>query len=284
MNPFDAASPWNTPLAANPVIHPNTSALVARLATLPITCDPDAYTIPVYPVDGNTFMRQVTGTGHFSDYPAGEASRVGYGQPWSTYAPIPVGATGGAGSDGQVSFWSGSTLWEFWQFAAHADGTHTATNGWRTSTGVGYLGRFADGKAGRGCGTPYLAGLVTRNDYNAGAIKHALAFGYKSPSRQYVHPGSKSDGAGTTLDIPEGMRLQLDPTQAIASPYLPGTPARAMFDLIVNAMKTYGMIVVDNSGSTKVYLEHRQTAKWDASITRHVTEQIPRSALRVVIA
>lgn len=279
--PFDAASPWNTPLAALPVIHPSTTALIARLSKLPLTCDPDAYTIPIYPFGAS--MRMVIGAGHYSTYPRGEASRVGHGSPWSIPAPIPDGASGGAGSDGQISLWDGSMLYEFWQLARTSDGRYTATNGWQTYTEPGYLGRFADGKAGRGAGTPYLAGLVTRADYDAGAIKHALAFAYKSPSRQYVHPASKSDGAGTTSDLPEGTRLQLDPAVVPANPW-PSGPARDLYAMIVQALKTYGMIVVDNSGSSKVYLEHRQTAIWDPSITRHLTESIPLSAFRVVIA
>jgi hypothetical protein len=42
------------------------------------------------------------------------------------------------------------------------------------------------------------------------------------------------------------------------------------------------MYVIDNSGSSKIYLEDRRTAGWGPSIDRHLTEKIPWTAFRVL--
>lgn len=52
--------------------------------------------------------------------------------------------------------------------------------------------------------------------------------------------------------------------------------------VIAKALQTYGMYVIDNSGSSKIYLEDRLTAKWAPSVTRTTVSGIPWSALRVV--
>src|SRR5215213_2246444 len=103
--------------------------------------------------------------------------------------------------------------YSFWQFDRAADGTYTATNGYRYHTGNGYFGRFADGLAGRGAGTPYFAGLVRKWEIDQGRVDHA-------PSGEFRYPASKSDGAGfggvSGTDVPEGARLQLDPSKTEA--------------------------------------------------------------------
>jgi hypothetical protein len=193
-----------------------------------------------------------------------------------------------AGSDGQIVIWDPTTGTEysFWQFAKLADGTYTATNGYRYHTGAGYNGRFADGLAGRGAGTPYFAGLVRKWEIDQGHIDHALAFAYDSPSAEVRYPASKSDGGGfggiTGSDLPEGTRLQLDPALTDADFSAWGLSPAAK--TIARAMQTYGMYVIDHSGSSKIYLEDRLTAKWGTDIGRDLVRGIPWTAFRVVTA
>jgi hypothetical protein len=138
--------------------------------------------------------------------------------------------------------------------------------------------------AGRGAGMPYFAGLVRKWEVDQGHIDHALAFAYDSPSSAFVFPASKSDGddfggiLGT--DLPEGARLQLDPSLTDADFVRWGLSAPAK--VIAAALQRYGMYVVDHSGSSKIYLEDRRSAGWDASIDRHLTEKIPWTAFRVL--
>jgi len=59
--PFDAASPWNTPIDAGAKIDPSSAALVADFATSSpwpfFTINIQSYSIPVYYVDASTAVR-----------------------------------------------------------------------------------------------------------------------------------------------------------------------------------------------------------------------------------
>jgi hypothetical protein len=289
LRPYDARSPWNMPIGPAPVLDPKSPSFVRAISDndLPLTSDPDQYAIPVYSFTAQTPRRTVKLGGWFSSYDNGDNSRVGYGfAPTITNVPVPDGALQSAGSDGQIVFWdpAGNTEYSFWQFNRDAAGNYTAENGNRYHTANGYYGRFADGLAGRGAGLPYLAGLVRRWEIDQGHIDHALAFAYRSPSSALVYPASKSDGAnfGGVLgtDLPEGARLQLDPAKTDTDFNAWGLSPAAK--TIARALQSYGMYVVDNSGSSKIYLEDRLTAGWDASIDRHLTEKIPWTAFRVI--
>jgi hypothetical protein len=253
---------------------------------LPLTSDVDQYAIPVYRFDASTPLRTVKLSGYYSTYDAGDSSRKGYGYaPTISGVPIPDNALSSAGSDGQIILWDpvGGTEYSFWQFGKDAEGNYTATNGYRYHTTSGYFGRFADGLAGRGAGTPYFAGLVRKWEIDQGHIDHALAFAFRSPAPEFRFPASKTDGEGLLgLDPPEGARLQLDPTLTEAHFDAWGLSAPAK--IIARALQRYGMYVIDNSGSSKIYLEDRITAGWGSEIDRNLPSRIPWSAFRVVAA
>lgn len=280
--PYDARSPWNTPIPTDAAPLPDSAAMIGAIADngLPLTCDPDQYTIPVYLIDASTPLVTVKGNGYFSAYDTDDATRVGGGSPWTVKVPVPADALAGAGSDGQIVLWDATAgvEWALWQMTRLADGSLAASNGYRTRTGTGRMGRFADGKAGRGAGFPYLAGLVRAWEVAQGRIDHALAFAYASPAHSFIYPASKTDGAGKTgVDAPEGSRLQLDPALDLAALRLDRVGS-----IIARALQVYGAYVVDNSGSSKVYLEARSTAKWGAEVTRATVSALPWSAFRVV--
>jgi hypothetical protein len=286
VRPYDARSPWNMPIGSAPVVDAKSASLIAAVSdnNLPLTSDPDQYAVCVYSVSGQTPRRTVTLSGYFSSYDDGDNSRVGHGfAPTISNVPIPAGARPSAGSDGQIVLWDPTTGTEysFWQFDTDAAGNYTATNGARYHTTSGNYGRFADGLSGRGAGTPYFAGLVRKWEIEQGRIDHAMAFAYNSPSGAFAYPASKSDGEGIVgADLPEGARLQLDPALTEADFDRWGLSPAAK--VIATALQRYGMYVIDNSGSSKIYLEDRKTAGWDPSIDRHLTEKIPWTAFRVL--
>ncbi len=288
LRPYDAASPWNTPISPSASVDPQSSTFINAIADngLPLTSDPDQFAIALYPVNANTPRTSVSISNYFSSYDSGDSTRVGSGFGSTiTGVPIPPGATAGEGDDGQVVFWDPATgvEWSFWQLKRNANGTYTATNGSRYHTTSGYFGRFADGLSGRGAGTPYFAGLVRPWEIQQGRIDHALAFAMDSPSSGCRYPASKSDGEGVTgVDPPEGARLQLNPSLGEADFNAMGLSPMAK--TIARALQQYGMYVVDNSGSSKIYLEDRATAGWDGTVTRTMVSSIPWSAFRVVQA
>jgi hypothetical protein len=285
IRPYAASSPWNRRIASHPKISRKSAAYIRAIADnhMPLTSDPDHYTIPVYTVSSSSPRVTVSGSGSFSSYDRGDRIRKGRGSPWSVTIRMPRGATAGAGGDGQIDILDPASGLEygFWQFRRVSAGHYRATNGYRYHTTSGYYGRFADGKAGRGAGTPYLAGLVRPWEIAQGHIDHALAFAYRSPAHTFVYPASRSDGAGRRgVDLPEGTRLQL-------SPSLTSRDFRRMHldrtaTIIAVALQRYGMFVIDNSGASKVYLEARTTAHWGRSVTRSMLSRIPWSKFRVV--
>jgi hypothetical protein len=287
--PYDPASPWNTPISPAATTHPKSATYINAIADngLPLTADVDQYTIPVYTFDNTTPLRTVDMSGYFSSYDGGDSSRKGYGFGATiTGIPVPDEAVQGVGSDGQIVIWNPQTgvEYSFWQFERNSAGQYIATNGYRYHTTAGYHGRFADGLAGRGAGTPYFAGLVRPWEIAQGRIDHALAFAYHSPSPEFVYPASKSDGASfggvASVDLPEGSRLQLNPALTTSDLQALGLSPQAI--VIAKALQTYGMYTIDNSGSSKIYLEDRRTANWPSSITRNLVAGIPWSEFRVI--
>jgi hypothetical protein len=269
-----------------PRIHPRSARYVRAIADnrKPLTSDPDQFTPAVYEFDERTPLRTMKLSGYYSTYDAGDNARKGHGfAPRVSRIPVPEDAVAPPGDDAQVVLWNPTTGVEyaFWQFGRTVSGGYSATNGYRYHTRAGFLGRFADGLAGRGAGLPYLGGLVRPCEIDRGRIDHALAFAYSSPSpRAFVYPASKLDGLGSRRDLPEGSRLQLDP--ALGEDDFDRWRLPAAARTIARALQTYGMYLVDNSGSSKVFLEARQTARWDASIGRDLVSRIPWKAFRVL--
>jgi hypothetical protein len=103
-------------------------------------------------------------------------------------------------------------------------------------------------------GLPILAGLV-RYDVEAGAIRHALRFTVSRTQRAYLPPARHWASSDLNpLRPPMGMRVRLKAGFAIGS-----YPPRAQ--VILQALKTYGMIVADNGSDW--YLTGVADARWN---------------------
>lgn len=106
-------------------------------------------------------------------------------------------------------------------------------------------------------GLPILAGLVRYDEVQAGAILHALRFTVSRTRRAYLFPARHWASTDTNpLRPPMGMRVRLKAGFSIA-----GYPARVQ--VILRALKTYGMIVADNGSDW--YLTGVADARWNDS-------------------
>ncbi len=281
--PYSSASPWNRPIRAGA---PSDPASAARLDALDsrLTSDPTQYTYPVYRVTPATPRQRVSIRGVFSDVFAG-GRRMRIRQGVTISIPIPAGAAAAAGSDAQIVIVKRSTgdEWGAWQLR-RAGGGYSAENGYHYNTRWSAVPpRSQNGSpfGSRGAGVPYLAGLVRPCEIARGRIDHALAFAYDSPSARHVYPATKSDGQGRGPSaLPEGTRLQLDPSMSRAR--IRAWGCRGPCLTTARALQRYGMYVIDNSGRPKVIFEYEGTAHWNGRVTARTVSPIPLSAFRVL--
>jgi hypothetical protein len=125
-------------------------------------------------------------------------------------------------------------------------------------------------------GLPILPGLARYDEVAAGEITHALRFTvpctraeYLWPARHYAVPGSCTPNANTP---PMGLRLRLKANYAI-------TAFSPQVQVILRALKRYGMIVADNGSAW--YISGAPDERWDNDILRELGD-VPGSAFEVV--
>ena len=281
--PYSPSSPWNTPIGPSPAYGPRAAIREAAIGT--ITSDPTQYTFPVYEVDSGARRVPVRLAGWYSDVTAG-GRRLQTRRGATVDLPLPDGAEPAAGSDAQIVIIDRETgdEWGMWRAKRSADGTWRAENAYHYNVnwdGVPPRARRGRPFLSRGAGVPYLAGLVRPCELRQGRIEHALAFAYDHASPRHVFPATKSDGNGSVAtDLPEGSRLQLDPTLSERDIEAWGCSGPCL--VIARALQRYGMYVIDNAGRPKVMLEYEGTAQWDGLVTSKTVSPIPDSAFRLV--
>ncbi len=290
---YSASSPWNTKLGASPQLEAGGST--SRLTTIiteGIGSRVIQYTMPLYIVDNTTPLKTITFGGAFSEVVNDKVNVTLHG---SVSVPMPNGALPAEGTDSQIILWNKSTgdEWGFWKVVV-SGGTYTFENGYHYNTnwdGVppikGETGPGIDGKTvtssnfvSRGAGVPYLTGLIRPCEIKQGHIDHAIAFAYDYPKAEFIYPATKSDGKGDAQDLPEGARLQLNPSLTDAQ--LQGFGCQAACLTIAHAMQQYGMIVIDKSDHPKIYAEYDGTAHWNGVITDSTVKSIPINQFRLI--
>jgi hypothetical protein len=93
-------------------------------------------------------------------------------------------------------------------------------------------------------GLPILPGLVKLSEVQAGVITHALRVTFSTTQQGYIDPATHAAGSqplGSAYP-PMGLRLRLKSTVATSS-------YTAASQVILAAMKTYGLIVADNGSN-----------------------------------
>jgi ribosomal protein S28E/S33 len=279
--PYASWSPWNTPLV-RPSYDPRLDRKLVGLRD-PLTSDPSQYTYPVYDVSAATPRRRVQVDGVYSNvHDGGRTIRLQHGGTFTL--PLPTSAKPASGSDGQIVVVDPESgdEWGAWRFDPSGDNVE-ATNAYHYNTnwsGVPPRTAAGDPFGSRGAGVPYLAGLVRPCELEGGAIRHAVAFAYPYPSPAHVYPATKSDGIGPRDALPEGTRLQLDPTLTRDDLRARGCDDACI--TIARALQRYGMYVIDNGGRPKVMMEYEATANWDGLVTAGTVSPIPLADFRAV--
>jgi hypothetical protein len=106
-------------------------------------------------------------------------------------------------------------------------------------------------------GLPIFAGLIRYDEVAAGSIKHAIRFTVQSSSAGFVPPASHwASNSSDQYAPPMGMRLRLKSSFDVSG-------FSAANQVILNALKKYGLILADNGSS--MYLSGAPDDRWDNS-------------------
>jgi hypothetical protein len=288
MVPYSTTSIWNTPIGPSPKYDPYSQEMITNLVLANdgkiITAGP-GYNYPVYYADADTPRWDIPCTkyGCVIITPDG-----GIRADILEDVPIPPNARPSADSDARMIVIDRVTYAEYDLFNAQR-----LEVGWTMGGGSAYniLWNGTPIMSGsRGSGIPSYAGLLRPWEILQGRIEHALAFGYTEPTdAKCVFPASKTDGDSKLLfSIPEGARLQLDPS--LTEEDFNQWGLNKAGKIIARAMQEYGMILVDHSGSFKIYLEDLinnpyTTQKWTdlgLNLTKETIYSIPYTSFRVL--
>lgn len=252
--PFPADNPWNTPIDQDPV-DANSDTLIASIG-LAQGLHPDfganysggPFGIPYIVVEGSTPPVSVT-----FDY-ADESDPGPYPIPGD--APIEGGAS--AGGDRHVlvidrDHWKLYELFAAYPVPGSAD--WTAGSGAIFDLGSDSL-RPAGWTSADAAGLPIFPGLVRYDEVvEQGVILHALRFTVSHTRHGYVYPARHYASSDTSANVPPmGMRVRLKAAFDIS-----GYPPSAR--VILQALKTYGMIVADNGSDW--FISGAPDARWN---------------------
>jgi hypothetical protein len=227
-------SPFNRPIPAGAAIDPRSARFVrglTRAARHGFLVAIRQWTVPVYVATAGTRRYQVSLTASWAPSSA------------LTGVPIPDAASPDPSGDAHLAILDRESgcEYDFWQ-ARKRGQSWSAT--WGNSVRLSGSGVFPHGLSARGSGFALVAGLIRPSELAQGRIDHALVFSYPYTSAAgFVAPATESDGTNPhSYALPEGARLQLDPSLDISSlPRYERTIARAL--------QRYGMYLGDTGGS-----------------------------------
>jgi len=267
--PFPAADAWNTPVD-RAALDPRSRALIASIGIsghlhpdFGADYDGSPFGIP-YVVVSRKQPRVPVGFEYRDESDPGP-------YPIPATAPIEGGARGDGDRHVLVVDRDNWKLYELYD--AHPKGS-----GW--TAGSGAIFNLGTGKArpagwtsADAAGLPIFPGLVRYDEVSAGRIDHALRFTVSQTRKAYVAPARHFASNDTGSDLPPmGMRVRLKSSFTIG-----GYPKQAR--VVLQALKTYGMIVADNGSDW--YLSGAPDKRWNDDAL-NTLKQVPGSAFEVV--
>lgn len=273
--PFAAGSPWNTPIGVSPAVAADSAAVIARLNEIGKPMDrwigvggsssdfehPRFYSAPA---DPTTRIKIKAGQRDPSVSETAEANLEARKRRVSPIhnrvIPMPAKAAPAGGSDAHLAIVTATHSYEMWK----AKGWTPGEGRYGASAGAVFDlsgdGRSQSGHAATASGVSLLAGAVRLCEIEAGHIPHALAICTRWV-RAGVFNSAIANGAaskdpvvtaGDANDLKyaiTGSRLQLNMTATEIQ--VLGRPA--WITTILEAMREYGMIVIDTSGGTNTW-------------------------------
>ncbi|HVH69632.1 MAG TPA: hypothetical protein VNB49_00795, partial [Candidatus Dormibacteraeota bacterium] len=122
-------------------------------------------------------------------------------------------------------------------------------------------------------GLPVFPGLVRYDEVAAGTIPHALRFTLQNSRTAFIPPASHwAANSSNVLAAPMGMRLRLHATFDVST-------YSAANQVILNALKKYGMIMADNGSN--MFISGAPDDRWDNN-DLHILSQVHASDFEVL--
>ena len=270
--PFPADNAWNQDVSSAPV-DPNSSAIIHFMGeSTPLHPDfgsglyaGQSIGIPYIVESGAPFVT-INYTAYFSESDPGP-------MPVPRNAPIEGYPAPGNG-DRHVLVLDRDHCWLYELYDAHlqSDGSWKAA-----STAVWDLlndeQRPYTWTSADAAGLSVFAGLVRYDEVASEEIRHALRFTLQDSQTAFTPPASHWAGNSTSpYAAPMGMRMRLK-----ASYDITGFPAQAQ--VVLAALKKYGMIMADNGSS--IYISGAPDSRWNND-DLGTLKQVPASAFDVL--
>ena len=276
--PFPADNAWNTDISALPV-DPNSANLIASMG-LGTSLHPDfgaglyngaPVGIPYMVVSGAQAKVAINYTMY-----GGESDPGPFPIPLT--APIEGGGQGNGDRHVLVIDRDNNRLYEIgsaypqasrWDAAAGAQ-FHLDSNNVRPTAQPGWTSADA-------AGLPIFPGLVRYDEavLGAGGIRHALRFTAGRTRRAYVPPATHFASSSTDVNLPPmGMRARLKASYQIPASFSTETKA------LLQAMKTYGLILADNGSNW--FITGAPDDRWNNDALVSELRQVTGSQFEVV--
>jgi hypothetical protein len=270
---FPADNVWNTPVTGLPV-NRLSSAWLAHMSAASTFLHPDygpgggasPYGIPWQITAAHPSFVRV------NFLYADQSDRGPY--PFSASTPIEGGA--GASGDRHALMVDPTTcrLYELYDARYHPDNRSTAGSGAIWNLRSNRL-RPAGWTSADAAGLPILPGLLNYNEVMSGHIDHAIRFTAQTTDSSYVWPARHEAGSVTSADYPPmGARFRLK-----AGFRLPRSECSRPCQAVVQAMKTYGLILADNGSNW--YFQGTADPRWTYTMVDQL-KQIPADAFQAV--
>jgi hypothetical protein len=265
--PFTSSNLWNTDISSAPV-DPNSGTIITNWVGS-VNVHPDwgtdpTYGIPYVVVNGNQSLVKV----NLQAY--GDESDPGP-MPVPANAPIEGGSSSTGDRHVLVLDNGNCFLYELYNSSVNGDGSWNAD-----STAVWDLlsdeQRPYTWTSADAAGLPIFPGLVRYDEVASRKIQHAFRFTLPKTRAAFIPPASH--WAANTSDPsapPMGMRLRLKSSYDISG-------FSSQMQVILTAMKHYGMILADNGSS--LFVTGVSDSRWGADLDSLKT--VPASAFEVV--
>jgi hypothetical protein len=260
---FPADNIWNRDISSLPV-DPHSSQYIASIGAQGFL-HPDFGSNPSYGIPYNVVQTSVPGVPVSFLY-ADESDPGPY--------PIPSAPAIEQGSDRHMLLVDTQNchLYELYDAQQNANGSWQAGSGAIWDLRSDAL-RPAGWTSADAAGLPIFPGLVRYDEVASGKIDHAFRFTVAHTSNSYIWPARHEAGQSGNPDYPPmGLRLRLK-----AGVDISGFPAADQ--VILTALKLYGMIVADNGSNW--YLSGATDSRWNDDALNQL-KTIPGSDFEVV--